>query len=162
MRMSEGVESSLHCCTVLAALPPGTALPVHRLAEFHGVPAAYLGKHLQKLRRAGILESLPGRSGGFRLARSAADITLRDVVEAVDGDEPAFRCNEIRRRGPSAVTPGMYTVPCAIARTMWRAEAAWRAALAEETIAGIAATLPSTVDPEQQANAALWLQEVLS
>ncbi|HEY8475781.1 MAG TPA: Rrf2 family transcriptional regulator [Chloroflexota bacterium] len=46
-------------------LPPGVAgdgpVPVARLAEFHGVPAAYLQKHLQALVRAGILESVAGR-----------------------------------------------------------------------------------------------------
>ena len=37
MKISDGVEWSIHCCTVLALLPEGTALPAARLAEFHGV-----------------------------------------------------------------------------------------------------------------------------
>ena len=43
-----------------------------RLAEYHGVPAPYLAKHLQALSRAGIVESSPGPRGGYRLARPAA------------------------------------------------------------------------------------------
>src|SRR5688572_30457230 len=85
MRMTEGVEWSLHCCTLLAVVPEGVALPAARLAEFHGVPAAYLAKHLQALAAAGIVESVPGRRGGYRLARRPADIALIAVVDAVEG-----------------------------------------------------------------------------
>ena len=67
------------------------------------MPSAYLAKHLQALARAGVLETVKGPRGGYRLARPPAEITVLDVVEAIDGDEPAFRCTEIRRRGPSAV-----------------------------------------------------------
>ena len=45
--MSDGVEWAIHCCTMLAVLPDGEALPAARLAEFHEVPPAYLAKHLQ-------------------------------------------------------------------------------------------------------------------
>ncbi len=110
MKLSEGVEWGLHCAVVLAVLPPGTALPAARLGEFHGVPAAYLAKHLQAMSRAGLLESVGGPRGGYRLARPAAGISVLDVVEAIDGEMPAFRCTEIRRRGPSAL-PAASTGP---------------------------------------------------
>ena len=48
-----------------------------RIAEFHGVGAPYLSKHLQTLARAGILESVAGARGGYRLARPAAEIRVR-------------------------------------------------------------------------------------
>ena len=99
MQLGEGVEWALHCASLLAALPPGTTLPASRLAEFHGVPPAYLAKHLQLLSQAGIVESVSGRRGGYRLGRPAAEVTLLDVVEAVEGTAGSFRCTEIRRRG---------------------------------------------------------------
>ena len=71
MRMSDAVEWSIHCCTVLAALPEDQALPAARLAEFHDVPPAYLAKALQAMTAAGIVESRPGPRGGYRLARPA-------------------------------------------------------------------------------------------
>ena len=108
MKLSDGVEWALHCCTVLALVPPDSALPAAKLAEFHGVPAAYLAKHMQALARAGIVESLPGARGGYRLSRPAADITLLDVVLAVEGTTPAFRCTEIRQRGPAALPAREY------------------------------------------------------
>src|ERR1700759_4060831 len=98
MRMSEGVEWAAHCVVLLARLPEGAALPASRLAEYHGVPAPYLAKALQALARAGLVTSKAGRRGGYRLTRDPAQITLLDVVNAVEGDEPAFRCTEIRQR----------------------------------------------------------------
>src|SRR5688572_29989943 len=105
MRMSEGIEWAIHCCAVLAVVPPDVALPAGRLAEFHGVPPAYLAKHLQALASAGILESVAGRRGGYRLGRPASAIRLLDVVDAVEGGDPAFTCTEIRQRGPAALDP---------------------------------------------------------
>src|SRR4051812_6664036 len=122
VKISDGVEWGLHCCVLLAVLPDGSALPAARLAEYHGVPGAYLAKHLQALARRGILVSVPGPGGGYRLARPAADITVLDVVRAVEGDAPAFRCTEIRRRGPARVGDREYRVPCSIHRAMAVAE----------------------------------------
>ena len=87
--MSEGVEWGIHCCTVLAVLPTGATLPASRLAEYHGVPAAYLAKHMQALSKAGIVESVAGPKGGYRLAKPPAEITVLDVVLAIEGAEPA-------------------------------------------------------------------------
>ena len=161
MRMSEGVEWAIHCCTVLALLPPDTTLPGARLAEFHGVPAPYLAKSLQALTRAGITESTPGRKGGFRLARPATDISLLDLVQAIDGDDPAFTCTEIRRRGPARVAARQYTPVCSIAAAMHRAEAAWRRELAATTVADLVEGLAVIVPPDAAVKAAAWFQEVL-
>ena len=159
MRLSEGVEWTTHCCTVLGAMPEGVVASAGKLAEFHGVPAAYLGKQMQRLAAAGIVESVPGRRGGFRLARSTDQITLLDIVLAVEGDEPAFRCTEIRQAGPSAVPAARYVRPCGIAAAMWSAEQAWRDALGSTTIADLLADLE--VDPEQSERAVEWWIEVL-
>jgi Rrf2 family protein len=161
MRLSEGVEWSLHCCSMLGTLPDGVALPSARLAEFHDVPAAYLAKHLQALSQAGIVVSVPGRRGGYRLARRASEITLLEVVLAVDGDAPAFRCSEIRQRGPSAVAPENYVQPCGIARAMWDAESAWRDSLRAVTIGDLVADLEHSVAPEQIHNAINWMGKVV-
>ena len=75
MKLSDGVEWGVHVCSLLAVLPPDSALPAARLAEYHGVPSAYLAKHLQALARAGVLETVKGPRGGYRLARPATEIT---------------------------------------------------------------------------------------
>jgi len=161
MKLGEGVEWSLHCCSVLGTLPPGVALPGARLAEFHDVPASYLAKHLQALSSAGIVESVTGRNGGYRLALPADEITMLDVVLAVNGDEPAFRCSEIRQRGPSAISPKHYVQPCGIARAMWDAESAWRTSLRNPTIGGLVGELGQSVAPQQIDKAITWMGSVL-
>jgi Rrf2 family protein len=160
MRMSEGVEWVLHTCTVLAALPDGQALPAAKLAEFHDVPPAYLAKHLQAAASAGIVASVPGPRGGYRLARPPAEIPLLDVVLAIDGDDTAFRCSEIRQRGPITSPPDAFRRPCGIARAMWRAEDAWRAELRATTVADLLVELLATVPAPTLAAGAEWIQAV--
>jgi Rrf2 family protein len=161
MQLGQGVEWALHCCTVLALVPPDNTLPASRLAEYHGVPPAYLAKHLQSLAQVGIVESVAGRRGGYRLARGANEISVLDVVEAVEGAEPAFRCTEIRRRGPARLPASEYRNPCGIARVMAQAEDAWRAELARVTIADLLHELSVSVSPVAIRKAAGWFQEVL-
>lgn len=162
MRMSEGVEWSVHCLSVLAFIPPPRTLPAARLAELHGIPASYLAKHLQSLARAGLVEPISGPRGGFRLARPAERITLLDVVTAIDGPTPAFRCTEIRQRGPTALKPGCYRTRCGIAAAFDQADAAWRAVLQRTTLAQLVESLPGTVNPRQLEKGATWLKETLA
>jgi Rrf2 family protein len=95
MRLPEGVEWALHCTWLLTVARDRDALPARRLAEFYGLPEAYLAKLLKTLVRAGLLSATSGPRGGFRLARPPGDITVADVVEAVPahrrGLPPALR-----------------------------------------------------------------------
>jgi Rrf2 family protein len=162
MRMNEGVEWAAHCAGLLAALPQGASLPAARLAEFHGVPAPYLAKTLQSLTRAGIVRSTTGRVGGYRLGRPATDITLLDIVQAVEGEETLFQCTEIRRRGPSRVAVRAYSPTCGIAAAMWSAEEAWRDELQAVTIAEIADLTMAQAPPASLEKSVTWITQVLT
>lgn len=159
MRLSDGVEWGVHACVVLASLPGDAALPAAKLAEYHGVPAAYLAKHLQALAAAGVLTTVKGARGGYRLARPAAEITVLDVVEAIDGAEPAFRCSEIRRRGPMAMPAREYTAVCGIHRVFIDADAAWRAELARTTVAELFVGVLEDVPRPALEKGARWISE---
>jgi len=161
MKLSDGVEWGVHACVLLAVLPADAALPAARLAEYHGVPSAYLAKHLQALARAEVLETVKGPRGGYRLSRSPAEITVLDVVEAIDGDEPAFRCTEIRRRGPSAAPAREYRLPCGIHRVFTSADEAWRAELATTTIADLVVGVVNEAPRVTLEKAARWLDEAI-
>lgn len=141
MKLSDGVEQAIHSVTMLAGLSCEGVLSAAALAEFHGVSASYLLKHLQALSGAEIVQTLPGPKGGYRLARSPAKITLLDIVLAVEGSEPAFRCKEIRRRGPKPPSPRLLTKPCSINAAMLRAEQAYRTELQRVSIADILSEL---------------------
>ncbi len=157
MKLSEGVEWGLHCVSVLAGLPPGATLPAKALAEYHGLSETYLAKHLQALTNAGIIESVPGPKGGYRLQRPPQEITVLEVMEAIDGREPLFRCTEIRQQGPLAQGPQAYQHPCGIHVVMARAEKAWRDALREQTIADLVASYQRDVAVKQQQRSAQWI-----
>ena len=66
-----------------------------------------------------------------------------NIVEAIEGTSPMFRCLEIRQRGPVALAPGAYLHPCGIAQVMCQAENAWRDRLAATTIAELVANAGS-------------------
>jgi Rrf2 family protein len=161
MRISEGVEWAAHCAVLLAVIPENSSLPASRLAEYHGVPTPYLAKALQTLMRAGIVESTTGRHGGYRLARPATNVSMLDIVQAIEGSEPAFRCTEIRRRGPSAVGQRSYSPTCGIAAAMWRAEEAWKDELSSTSIADIAQAVMVQAPPAAIAKSTVWLTGVL-
>ena len=137
MKLGEGVEQAIHAVTLLAALPPDGLLSAAALAAFHGVKTSYLLKHLQALSGAGILQTTPG----YKLAKPTDKITLRDIVLAVEGPEPAFRCKEIRRQGFEPLPAANYARPCGINAAMLRAERAYRRELANVTVAQLVTDL---------------------
>src|SRR6201991_3676861 len=128
MKLGEGVEQAIHCVAVLSGLSEEGVLSAAALAEFHGVSPSYLLKHLQALSGAGILATSPGPTGGYRLAKPTDKITLLDIVLAVEGPQPAFRCTEIRQRGPNPLGD-VPTKLCEINAAMLKAERAYRAEL---------------------------------
>lgn len=144
MKISEGVEWALHCCLALALIRPEEPVRGSTLAAKYGLPPAYLGKCLQALARSGILASTTGPRGGFSLARDPSEISFYDVVEAIEGAEPAFRCAEIRQQGDGAIPARECRRPCAISSVMLKAEEAWRRELSARTIADLVAAVPQT------------------
>jgi len=159
--MSEGVEWTAHACVLLAALPSGIGLPANALAEFHELAPAYMAKHMQALARAGIVQSIRGAGGGYRLARSAAEISLWDILEAIEGEEPAFRCSEIRQQGPCVSPQEDFRKPCGINAAFSKAETAWRAELKSVSIGDIAGDLARKVTPQRRAIFSQWLEAKL-
>jgi Rrf2 family protein len=162
MKMSESVEWTAHACALLAALPKGVGLPANALAEFHALAPAYMAKHMQALARAGVVESVRGAGGGYRLARAPTDISLWDIVEAIEGDEPAFRCAEIRQQGPCVTPQGDFRKPCEIHAAFGRAENAWRIELKSVSLADIATEVARKATPQKRALLTQWITEKLA
>ena len=74
----------------LAARLPGSATR-QELAETQAIPGKFLESILGDLRRAGLLDSQRGSSGGYRLARDPAEIPLADIIRAIEGPLAAVR-----------------------------------------------------------------------
>ncbi|MBM7065970.1 Rrf2 family transcriptional regulator [Actibacterium sp. 188UL27-1] len=157
MKLGDGVEQSIHAVAMLAGLAEGDLLSAAALAKFHGVSTSYLLKHLQALSRAQILATVPGPKGGYFIAKPPEQITLLDIVLAVDGPEPAFRCKEIRRNGPNPLPDNYFTAPCQISAAMLRAERAYRSELRMVTIADLLAQVIAQDDGRLAARSCAFL-----
>lgn len=126
MKFSVGVEYAIHCLIYMVELEPGKCIGVHDLADFQGISESYLSKTFAKLSKADIVKSMPGVRGGYALARKAEDINFWDVIEAVEGKDPFFRCQEIRCNGmmvdKNHLPPEYTKSPCLISEVMHEGE----------------------------------------
>jgi len=150
------VEWVLHCCSVLSWLPEGEYLATKDLAEFHGVPKEYLSKALQSLAQAGIVKTTLGPTGGYRLNRSAKEISFLDIVEAVEGSTSTFKCTEIRKNNPCLKREGKSSGICAVARIMYKADEAWREVLRSMNLEMLAKQLKTELSPEMLQKTQEW------
>src|SRR3954469_21248351 len=85
MRVSAKADYAVRACAELAASPQGDPVRADDLAAGQQLPVAFLERILGDLRRGDVVASVRGRSGGYRLARPAAQIPLADIIRAVDG-----------------------------------------------------------------------------
>lgn len=90
--ISKTAVHALNAVVALAGLPDNEFCGAAKLAEHIGAPQNYLGKLLQTLSQAGIVFSQKGLGGGFRLARTAEEIRLLDVVDPIDHISKWSRC----------------------------------------------------------------------
>jgi Rrf2 family protein len=97
MKFSNSIEYAIHGLIFLSTVPAGTATQITDVAKAIKVPEAYLRKVFQELTRRGILSSQRGVRGGFYLSGDPENISLKDVVEAIDGSLPMYGCLRDRR-----------------------------------------------------------------
>ncbi len=92
MNITRTADHALRAVLHLAQQDGSRLVPAHEVAETLGAPANYMAKTLGALARAGILEGMRGAVGGFRLARRADELTVADVLDAVDEPRPRTMC----------------------------------------------------------------------
>ena len=86
MRVSAKTDYALRAAVELAAAQDsGAPVKGERLATSQSIPLRFLENILLQLRHAGLVDSRRGAEGGYRLARPAAEISLADVIRAIDG-----------------------------------------------------------------------------
>ena len=157
MNLGNQVEWALHCCSVMAGASEGKYLSTKALAEFHGVPKEYLSKALQSLSQTGLVMGTLGPKGGYRLAKDPREITFLDVVEAVEGKQNSFACQEIRGNNPCLGKKDEgFAKPCGIAKVMWEADAAWREKLRAVSLHDLSLAVLEDVPSEQLKAAEEW------
>jgi len=85
LQLTRGGEYAVRAMAYLAGVPDGHVASLHEIGHAQDIPESFLAKILQGLVHAGLAESRRGARGGFALGRPARDISIRAVVEAVDG-----------------------------------------------------------------------------
>lgn len=136
MKMSIGVEYALHCLLYMVKMD--IHIRIKDLADFQGVSESYLAKIFTKLGKTGIIQSVPGVKGGYKLGRDANDISFWDVFEAIEGKESFFQCAEIRQKNillDQENLPDSYTkCPCFIKVVMQEGENEMKNYLSKKTL----------------------------
>jgi len=156
------VEYGLHCLLYLVDPPAGAPISSKDLAEFQGVSPSLVAKLFTQFQKAGIVKSAEGIAGGYRLAKPAGDISVFDVVRAVDGDKPLFQCKEIRANcvlygddPPASATRGL----CSIHVVMLEAQERMYDALREQTLAGLAGKVDDKTTPKYARLKHQWFED---
>jgi Rrf2 family protein len=160
---SAGVEYGLHCLIYLVGnCGDSREASVRDLAELQGVPLDYLAKIFTKLAKAKLVVATEGVRGGFKLARPADEVTLLDVVNAIDGRKSIFECRDIRGRcalfdgeAPAWALEGH----CSIHAAMLTAQKRMEEALAQQTILDIARRVGRKAPAQFNAQVDNWLND---
>ena len=112
MKITSSIEYATRLMTALARAHGQAPVPAERLAASDNVPSDYVSQILLKLRRAGLVASHRGSSGGYALSRPPEEITLAQVVRAVDGDVFEDVCGrydagtkDCRHQGGCSISP---------------------------------------------------------
>jgi Rrf2 family protein len=166
LQFSIGVEYALHCLLYMVDIPSGKSVGIKDLAAFQGVSETYLSKVFTKLRKAGIVRSIPGVNGGYELARIPESITFWNIVEAVEGTSPLFQCAEIRQNNillDKNNLPDAYTkCPCLIKVVMLEAEDQMRQYLNNKTLGWLHEQVYNKIPKEQSKATIEWFNNIKS
>ena len=160
------VEYGLHCLLYLADPEAGgAAVSAKDLAAFQGISPSLVSKLFTQLQKTGIVESAEGIQGGFRLAKPAHDVSVMDVIRAVEGDKPLFQCKEIRRNcilyaddPPYWATRGV----CSIHSVMLEAQEKMFEAFRGHTLASLATQVERKMPKSQAAAGRDWFKARLA
>lgn len=144
MRVSAKSDYALRALIALAAEGDSAAVSAEEIGRRQGIPHGFLQAILADLRRAGVVTSQRGQAGGWRLARPPAEVTIADVIRAVDG--PLVSVYGLR---PEAVT---YNDDARVLQPVWiAARSALREVFEAVTIRDLArGSLPRAVQRRTQ------------
>jgi Rrf2 family protein len=103
MKLSTQADYAVRTVYELARHEPGAIVQTREIAAAQHLPEQYLAKVIQSLARAGLLRTSRGNQGGVSLTRPPAQISVREVFEAVDGPLELHRCGQ--RPEPCGAVP---------------------------------------------------------
>lgn len=159
MPLSVGVEYAFHSLFYMVDIPVGKTIGIKELAELNQISETYLSKVFTKLRKSGIVRSVPGVKGGYELSRKAEDITFWDIVESIEGPSYLFQCAEIRQNNILSDPNTRYTqdCPCLIKVVMQEAEEQMRNFLRKKTVGWLYEEVNKDFSSDKKAAIQNWI-----
>ncbi len=127
LRLSKKTDYALMALKDLASCPDGTSSSAREISGRYNIPVELTAKVLQRLAKRGLLASHQGKRGGYHLARPAAQISIADVIQAIDGPVTVTACSDVNE------TCDQYST-CNVRDPLWRLKDRIVQALAEFTI----------------------------
>ncbi len=113
LRLSKKTDYALIALKDLASSPPGTSSSAREIAARYDIPVEFMAKVLQKLAKDGLLASHQGTHGGYLLGRPATDMSVADVIQAIDGPLMVTACSDVNE------TCDQYS-KCNVRDPLWR------------------------------------------
>ena len=162
MQFSIGVEYAFHSLFYMVDLPEHKTIGIKQIAELHGITETYLSKVFARLRKAGIVRSIAGVNGGYKLARDAEAISFWDIIEAIEGPSFLFQCAEIRKKNIFVDNPEIFTekCPCLIKVVIQDAEELMRNALRTKSLRWLRDQVRQDFSAEKKEGITAWLQSI--
>ena len=140
MRISAKADYAVRAAVELAAATDEKPVKAERIATAQGIPLNFLENILGELRHAGIVRSHRGAEGGFRLAKPAAEISIADVIRAVEGPLASVRGGPPEEAEYGGASEALLRVWIAVRANL-------RAVVEHVTVADVASgRLPKTID----------------
>ena len=147
LRLSKKADYALMAMKHLALREDRGSSSAREIAALYDIPIELMAKVLQRLVRRGLLASQQGTRGGYQLARSPAQISVADVIQAIDGPVAVTACSTDEGQQCEQFSK------CNVRDPLWRVRERILAALGECTIAELAADPP----PRPLAKAAVFV-----
>ncbi len=144
LRLSKKADYALMAMKHLALRGDGSS-SAREIAGLYDIPIELLAKILQRLVRGGLLVSQQGTRGGYQLARTPAQISVVDVIQAIDGPVTVTACSTAEGSNCDQFAK------CNVRDPLWRVRERILSALGECTIAELAAEAPAAVPPDSRA-----------
>ena len=141
LRLSKKADYGLIAMRHLALQPETSSSSAREIAEQYDIPVELLAKVLQRLARQGLLASHQGTRGGYHLARLATEISVADVIQAIDGPVMVTACSD------DVADCDQYS-KCSVRDPLWQIKDRIVSALSACTIYEMATdTIPDAVFP---------------
>lgn len=141
MKLSKKAEYALRAVTAMGRSPLGTTFSIQEISSGERIPLKFLEQILVVLKNSGLLRSRRGVGGGYQLNVQPAQITLREVVEPIDGPFDPITCTSALNQSRTTCECGILG-GCALSKTFSDLRGVVRGWLDQTTVADVIANDP--------------------